>query len=43
MVDRNRPLAKSYLQSQELDNEDSDREEIMEIDATQENSPPPVI
>ncbi|XP_056009073.1 neurofilament heavy polypeptide-like isoform X13 [Ostrea edulis] len=43
MVDRNRPLAKSYHQSQELDNEESDRDETMEIDATQENSPPPEV
>lgn len=39
MVDRNRPLAKSYRQSQE---EESD-EQAMETDSSQESSPPPEV
>ncbi|XP_061162264.1 nucleolar protein dao-5-like isoform X2 [Saccostrea echinata] len=42
MVDRNRPLAKSYRQSLEIQSEDQDNEETMETDIQQEeHSPPP--
>lgn len=42
MVDRNRPLAKSYRQSQEEESDEQDEEETMETDSGQESSPPPV-
>ncbi|XP_062611914.1 myb-like protein X isoform X2 [Saccostrea cucullata] len=42
MVDRNRPLAKSYRQSLELQSEDQENEETMDTDVPQEeHSPPP--
>lgn len=42
MVDRNRPLAKSYRQSQEEESDEQDEEETMETDSGPESSPPPV-
>lgn len=44
MVNRNRPLAKSYRQSQEeeSDEQEESNEETMETDSGQESSPPPV-
>lgn len=35
MVDRNRPLAKSYRQSQEEESDEQDEEETMETDSAQ--------
>lgn len=42
MVDRNRPLVKSYAQSQEKQKEEQDDEETMETDSGSEDSPEPV-
>ncbi|XP_065935350.1 nucleolar protein dao-5 isoform X5 [Magallana gigas] len=43
MVDRNRPLAKSYRQSQEEESDEQDEEETMETDSGPESSPPPEV
>nr|XP_022338748.1 neurofilament heavy polypeptide-like [Crassostrea virginica] len=43
MVDRNRPLVKSYAQSQEKQKEEQDDEESMETDSGSEDSPEPEV